>query len=75
VLRAFTDGESVLLAIETSYGGKGLVSLDAVSGEVAWEQHGFDRSSTGNALEPSSGLVAVDGNLLEVAPGGVRGLG
>ena len=75
VTRAFTDGQSVLLVVETSSGGRGLVALDAVTGEVAWEQRGPDRSSIDNAPRPSSGLVAVDGNLLEVAPDGVRGLG
>lgn len=75
VSRAFTDGQSVLVVVETSSGGKGLVALDAVSGEVAWEQHGPDRSSTDDVPAPSSGLVAVDGNLLEVAPDGVRRLG
>jgi len=75
VSRAFTDGLSVLLVIETSYGGTGLVALDAVSGEVAWEQLGPDGSTGGNVPRPSAGLVAVDGHLLEVAPNGVRGLG
>ncbi|WP_454850514.1 outer membrane protein assembly factor BamB family protein [Promicromonospora soli] len=75
VPRAFTDGESVLLAVETSSGGKGLVALDVVSGQVAWEQYGLDRSAADNVARAGAGLVAVDGNLLEVAPDGVRGLG
>jgi hypothetical protein len=75
VSRAFTDGQSVLLLIETSYGGRGLVALDAVSGEVAWEDYGPDGSGDDSPPRPSAGLVAVDGHLLEVAPNGVRGLG
>lgn len=75
VSRAFTDGQSVLLVIETSYGGVGLVALDILSGEVAWEQYGAESTVDGNIPGPSAGMVAVGGNLLEVAPGGVRGLG
>jgi outer membrane protein assembly factor BamB len=75
VSRAFTDGQSVLLLMEATSGGTGLVALDAVSGEVAWEQLGPDTGTERNAPRSGAGLVAVDGHLLEVAPNGVRGLG
>lgn len=75
VARSFTDGQSVLLLIENGYGGTGLVSLDVVSGEVAWELHGDD--AVIDRADPGAGtaLLAIDGNLLEVRPDGVRGLG
>ncbi|MFC8943290.1 PQQ-binding-like beta-propeller repeat protein, partial [Streptomyces griseoincarnatus] len=63
VSRAFTDGQSVLLVIETSYGGRGLVALDAVSGEVAWERLVPDGSADQSPPRRSAGLVAVDGHL------------
>jgi outer membrane protein assembly factor BamB len=75
VSRAFTDGETVLLATETPSGGTGLVALDVLSGEVAWEQRGSDAAPGTEIPGPGTGLVAVDGNLLEVSPDGVRGLG
>lgn len=73
VSRAFTDGQFVLLVTDNGYAGGGLVVLDAVSGEVAWERHGAEPGT--GAWVPGSGLVAVDGNLLEITPDGVRGLG
>ena len=51
------------------------MALDAVSGEVTWEQHGPTGPTVGIAPGLSAGLVAVDGHLLEVTPNGVRGLG
>jgi hypothetical protein len=78
VREAFTDGQTVLLIVENEYGGAAPTVLDAVSGEVVWEQ-GAHVAGAGEADElwprPSSGLVAVDGKLVEVAPDGVRGLG
>lgn len=84
VLQAFTDGESVLLMTESDTGGgtRGLVALDAASGAVLWDRSGggpvttFDPTD-GDTVEQGvvGNLVAVDGNLLEVTPGGVRGLG
>jgi outer membrane protein assembly factor BamB len=82
VAQAFTDGESVLLLIESDSGGmRGMVALDAASGAVVWDRPG---GGTG-ALDPANGdpagqgivgyLVAVDGHLLEITPRGVRGLG
>jgi outer membrane protein assembly factor BamB len=65
----------VLLATETPSGGTGLVALDVLSGEVAWEQRGSDAAPGTEIPGPGTGLVAVDGNLLEVSPDGVRGLG
>ncbi|MDR7383146.1 PQQ-binding-like beta-propeller repeat protein [Promicromonospora iranensis] len=83
VAQAFTDGESVLLLTEGEAGGtRGLVALDAASGAVVWDRAGGGPLTT---LDPTAGdtveqgvvgdLVAVDGNLLEVTPRGVRGLG
>ncbi|MFD6139715.1 PQQ-binding-like beta-propeller repeat protein [Promicromonospora sp. NPDC060271] len=75
VSRSFTDGQFVLLVVENGYGSAGLVSLDAVSGEMAWEQHGEDAALGGAGQVGGSGLLAIDGNILEVTPDGVRGLG
>jgi outer membrane protein assembly factor BamB len=83
VVQAFTDGESVLLRTEGEAGGtQGLVALDAASGAVVWDRAGGGPPTT---FDPTEGdtveqgvvgdLVAVDGNLLEVTPRGVRGLG
>ena len=84
VVQAFTDGESVLLLTEREAGGgtQGLVALDAASGAVLWDRAGggpvttFDLTD-GDTVEQGvvGDLVAVDGNLLEVTPRGVRGLG
>lgn len=72
VSRAFTDGQSVLLVSEDGSGGTGLVSLDVASGDVVWEQ----RAATGGTAQGfETSLIAVDGNLLEVTPAGVRALG
>ncbi|MGI5188900.1 PQQ-binding-like beta-propeller repeat protein [Promicromonospora sp. CA-289599] len=75
VSRSFTDGQFVLLVVENGYGGAGMVSLDVVSGEVVWEQHGEESVLDGAGQIGGSGLLAIDGNLLEVMPDGVRGLG
>ncbi|WP_253872252.1 PQQ-binding-like beta-propeller repeat protein [Promicromonospora umidemergens] len=83
VAQAFTDGESVLLLVESDAGGAlGLVALDAASGAVVWDRPGGGEA---DALDPadadpagqgvSGSLVAVDGHLLEITPGGIRGLG
>ncbi|WP_419704739.1 PQQ-binding-like beta-propeller repeat protein [Promicromonospora sp. NFX87] len=84
VVQAFTDGESVLLLTEREAGGgtQGLVALDAASGAVLWDRPGggplttFDLTD-GDTVEQGvvGDLIAVDGNLLEVTPRGVRGLG
>uniref|UniRef100_UPI003F49422E outer membrane protein assembly factor BamB family protein n=1 Tax=Promicromonospora sp. CA-294714 TaxID=3240019 RepID=UPI003F49422E len=84
VVQAFTDGESVLLLTEREAGGgtQGLVALDAASGAVLWDRAGggpittFDLTD-GDTVEQGvvGDLIAVDGNLLEVTPRGVRGLG
>jgi outer membrane protein assembly factor BamB len=83
VAQAFTDGEVVLLLTEGETGStQGLVALDASSGAVVWERPGggtvtsFDPTDRGLVEQGIvGGLVAVDGNLLEVTPRGVRGLG
>jgi outer membrane protein assembly factor BamB len=83
VVQAFTDGELVLLLTEEEAGGtQGLVALDADSGAVVWDRAGggavtsFDPTAGGSVEQGVvGGLVAVDGNLLEVTPRGVRGLG
>jgi outer membrane protein assembly factor BamB len=83
VVQAFTDGESVLLLIESDAGGaRDLVALDAASGAVVWDRPGGGEVI---ALDPTEDdpvgqgvigyLVAVDGHLLEITPRGVRGLG
>lgn len=75
VSRSFTDGQYVLLVVENGYGSAGLVSLDVVSGEMVWEQHGEEAVLDGAGQIGGSGLLAIDGNLVEVMPDGVRGLG
>ena len=75
VARSFTDGQYVLLVVENGYGSAGLVSLDVVSGEAAWEQLGDEAPVAGADQGGGSALLAIDGNLLEVMPDGVRGLG
>jgi hypothetical protein len=84
VVQAFTDGESVLLLTEsdTGTGTQGLVALDAASGAMLWDRADgvpvttFDPAA-GDTVEQGvvGDLLAVDGNLLEVTPTGVRGLG
>ncbi|GAB2464989.1 hypothetical protein GCM10027063_02940 [Promicromonospora xylanilytica] len=69
--RAFTDGRQVLLYLLDEEVGARLVSLDAVSGDLVWTEAMVD------VLDgwPDASLVSVDGHLLAVTPGGVRGLG
>ncbi|PUB28963.1 putative pyrroloquinoline-quinone binding quinoprotein [Promicromonospora sp. AC04] len=83
VVQTFTDGELVLLLTETDgTGTRGMVALDAATGEMVWEQAGggaagvFDPRG-GDVLERgvTGDLIAVDGNLLEVSSVGVRRLG
>ncbi|MFD2794190.1 PQQ-binding-like beta-propeller repeat protein [Promicromonospora vindobonensis] len=69
--RAFTDGRQVLLHLEDEAAGATLVSLDAASGDLVWDAALADLLH----LRQSTSLVSVDGNLLAVTPGGVRGLG
>jgi outer membrane protein assembly factor BamB len=71
-MRGFTDGQSVLLVTQSGPGSLGLVALDALSGELVWEQQAGTDPGPGSFV---SGLLAVNGNLLEVTPDGVRGLG
>jgi outer membrane protein assembly factor BamB len=76
VSQAFTDGESVLLRLTRGDSGASrLVSLDAASGEVLWDERDQAAAEPGSGPEPSATLVAVDGHLLEVTRAGVRGLG
>ncbi|MCP2284494.1 PQQ-like domain-containing protein [Promicromonospora umidemergens] len=72
VTRGFTDGRSVLLVTHDGAGATGLVALDALSGELLWERPGS--TDPGDAAF-MNGMVAVDGNLLEITSHGVRGLG
>ncbi|MFD2027157.1 PQQ-binding-like beta-propeller repeat protein [Promicromonospora aerolata] len=69
--QAFTDGRYVLLYLEDEAGSATLVSLDAASGRLAWDVAMADVLS----LRQETPLVAVDGNLLAVSAGSVRGLG
>jgi outer membrane protein assembly factor BamB len=69
--RAFTDGTQVLLYLEDAAGSATLASLDAVSGSLVWDAAMADVLH----LAESTSLVSVDGNLLAVTPGSVRGLG
>ncbi|MEV0949942.1 PQQ-binding-like beta-propeller repeat protein [Promicromonospora sp. NPDC050249] len=71
LFRAFTDGRHVLLLLHDETGRFDLVSLDTVSGELAWDVPIAD--VLGPVQDPS--LVAVGGRLLAVTQGGVRGLG
>jgi outer membrane protein assembly factor BamB len=83
VVQAFTDGEVLLLLTEGGTGGtQGLVALDATSGAVVWERPGGESVIASDVTDGAvveqgvaGGLVAVDGNLLEVTSRGVRGLG
>jgi outer membrane protein assembly factor BamB len=72
VLQGFTDGRSVLLVTQNGAGGAGLVALDVLSGELVWERPATTGAGDGAF---ASGLVALDGNLVEVSSDGVRGLG
>ncbi|MFI6425105.1 PQQ-binding-like beta-propeller repeat protein [Promicromonospora sp. NPDC050880] len=76
VSRAFTDGRSVLLVVEDGSGAAGLTALDAETGEVVWERPPAAEDLTGDVWSgPVSGLLAVDGSLVEVVSSGARGLG
>ncbi|MFJ3402928.1 PQQ-binding-like beta-propeller repeat protein [Promicromonospora sp. NPDC090134] len=83
VAQAFTDGEVVLLLAEGNGSvARGMVALDAGTGEVVWDEAG---GGPGTTLDPHDGdvvrqgvtgdLIAVDGHLMEVGSVGVRGLG
>ncbi|WP_275003324.1 PQQ-binding-like beta-propeller repeat protein [Promicromonospora iranensis] len=76
VLQAFTDGHSVLLLlIQPETGIPRMVSLDAATGEMLW-QEGDDVPADGPDYWASAAtLIAVDGHLLEVDGTGVRKLG
>uniref|UniRef100_UPI003F4948EE outer membrane protein assembly factor BamB family protein n=1 Tax=Promicromonospora sp. CA-294714 TaxID=3240019 RepID=UPI003F4948EE len=71
LFQAFTDGRHALLLLHDEAGSWDLVSLDTVSGELAWDVPVTD------VLGPAqdAALVAVGGRLLAVTEGGVRGLG
>lgn len=71
LFQAFTDGRHALLLLHNEGGTFDLVSLDTVSGELAWDVPIAD------VLGPvqDASLVAVGGRLLAVTQGGVRGLG
>jgi hypothetical protein len=71
LFQAFTDGRHALLLLHNETGRFDLVSLDTVSGELAWDVPVAD--VLGPVQDPS--LVAVGGRLLAVTQGGVRGLG
>ncbi|GHH70161.1 outer membrane protein assembly factor BamB family protein [Promicromonospora soli] len=71
VSQAFSDGQSVLLVLRGESRGSGLVSLDAASGALVWDGTAAGVVSQSQAAR----LVAVDGNLLEVTPVGIRGIG
>ncbi|MGI5188901.1 PQQ-binding-like beta-propeller repeat protein [Promicromonospora sp. CA-289599] len=72
LFQAFTDGRHALLLLHDETGRLDLVSLDTVSGELAWDVPIAD-VLLGRAQDAS--LVAVGGRLLAVTQGGVRGLG
>lgn len=71
LFQAFTDGRHALLLLHNESGRFDLVSLDTVSGELAWDVPIAD------VLGPvqDASLVAVGGRLLAVTQGSVRGLG
>lgn len=71
VSQAFTDGQSLLMLLESGSGDTELVSLDIASGELVWD--GTSSHVLTERLETM--LLAVDGNLLEVSQVGVRRLG
>jgi len=71
VSQAFTDGQSLLMLLESGSGDAELVSLDIASGELVWD----GTSSHVLTERPETMLLAVDGNLLEVSQVGVRRLG
>lgn len=71
LIQAFTDGRHVLLVLHDDGGSFDLVSLDAASGELEWEETMADALS----LRQNAALVPVGGHLLALTPVGVRGLG
>jgi outer membrane protein assembly factor BamB len=84
VLGTFTDGRAVLLHVAQADSGiPRMVSLDATSGELLWQES--DEAATSRMEAASKGLddeeaavlalVAVGGHLLEVSRTGVRGFG
>ncbi|MFC4627576.1 hypothetical protein ACFO6V_04970 [Promicromonospora alba] len=83
VFQIFTDGRAVLLLLTgTELGVSRMVSLDAATGELLWQESSEAAAArqdvaTGAIDEnaPAPTLVAVDGHLLEVTRTGVRGLG
>lgn len=70
--QAFTDGRFVLLLLQHEAGGLGVASLDATSGELAW-----DGTATADDVElpQDASLISVGGHLLAVTPTEVIGLG
>jgi hypothetical protein len=68
--QAFTDGQFVLLLLQSEAGTMELASLDAMSGELAW-----DWTTAEIDLPQDASLLAVGGHLLAVTPLGVTGLG
>ncbi|MEV0952476.1 PQQ-binding-like beta-propeller repeat protein [Promicromonospora sp. NPDC050249] len=83
VLETFTDGRAVLLhLIQADSGIPRMVSLDAASGEILWQESDEAAAARQDVATaemdenaPAPILVAVDGHLLEVTRTGVRGFG
>jgi outer membrane protein assembly factor BamB len=83
VLETFTDGRAVLLhLIQADSGIPRMVSLDAASGELLWQESDEAAAARQDVAmgemdenAPAPILVAVDGHLLEVTRTGVRGFG
>jgi hypothetical protein len=68
--QAFTDGQFVLLVLQSESGTMELASLDATSGELAWDWTTADVELPQEAL-----LLSVGGHLLALTPEGITGLG
>lgn len=70
--RAFTDGRFLLLLLPREAGGVGVVSLDAASGELAWD---WSAMKDDVDLPHEASFLSIGGHLLAVSPMGVTGLG
>jgi outer membrane protein assembly factor BamB len=70
-MQAFTDGTFVLLVLRSEDGTLELASLDAASGQLAWDSLAADDVS----LPEDAALLSVGGHLLTVTPTRVIGLG
>lgn len=72
ISQAFTDGRFVLLLLQVGTGGVEVATLDAASGEVAWD---WTTMADDFEVRQDASLISVGGHLLAVTPVGITGLG